>query len=144
MWPAPNSRPSSSRGRAEQIPFPDGTFNFLTMGYALRHVTALEDAFREYHRVLASGGKVLILEITKPASRLAGFLFRVYFGQLMPWLVRLWTRSGDARDMTRYYWETMETSAPPERVLEAMRSVGLQQVQRHQWGLLTEYTAVKP
>src|SRR3954471_16395106 len=44
-------------GRAEAIPFPDNTFDFLTMGYALRHVTALEEAFREYHRVLKPGGK---------------------------------------------------------------------------------------
>src|ERR1035438_3194358 len=50
-------------GRAEQLPFPDDSFDFLTMGYALRHVTGLEEAFREYLRVLRPGGKVLIMEI---------------------------------------------------------------------------------
>jgi demethylmenaquinone methyltransferase / 2-methoxy-6-polyprenyl-1,4-benzoquinol methylase len=133
------------RGRAEQIPFPDASFDFLTMGYALRHVTTLEDAFREYYRVLAPGGKLLILEITKPVDRMAAFLFRLYFGQLIPGLARIFTRSQAARDMMKYYWETMEASAPPERVLEAMRNVGLQQVRRdHRFGLLSEYTAVKP
>src|SRR5215203_247581 len=63
-------------GRAEQIPLPDNSFDFLTMGYALRHVSTLEEAFREYYRVLACGGKLLILEITKPAGRVANGLFR--------------------------------------------------------------------
>ena len=131
-------------GRAEHIPFPDASFDFLTMGYALRHVSTLEEAFREYHRVLTPGGKVLILEITKPANPLAKFLFRIYFGGIFPFLTKLFTGSGDAREMVRYYWETMEASAPPERVLEAMRNVGLSQVKRNRcWGLLSEYSGVK-
>ena len=51
-------------GRAEQIPLPDNSFDFLTMGYALRHVTSLENTFHEYRRVLKPGGKLLIMEIT--------------------------------------------------------------------------------
>ncbi len=133
------------RGRAEQIPLPDNSFDFLTMGYALRHVSTLEEAFREYYRVLGSGGKLLILEITKPAGHFANCLFRFYFGQLVPSIARVFTRSPDAHDMMKYYWETMEASAPPERVLDALRSVGFQQVRRDRmFGLLSEYSAVKP
>ncbi|HKB89234.1 MAG TPA: class I SAM-dependent methyltransferase, partial [Opitutaceae bacterium] len=79
-------------GRAEQMPLADNSFDFLTMGYALRHVTSLEETFREYHRVLKPGSKLLILEITKPAGRISGFLFRLYFGRIYPFLTWLFTR----------------------------------------------------
>jgi demethylmenaquinone methyltransferase/2-methoxy-6-polyprenyl-1,4-benzoquinol methylase len=129
---------------AEQIPLPDDSFEFLTMGYALRHVVDLEGAFREYRRVLALGGKLLILEITKPTRPISGFMFRAYFKHLFPFLALVCTRSRDARNMVQYYWETMEACVLPVRVLEAMRSSGLQEVKCcTRFGLLTEYTAVK-
>jgi len=131
-------------GRAEAMPFPDNSFDFLTMGYALRHVTDLEVCFREYRRVLKPDGKLLILEVTKPAGSLSGFFFRLYFGQIYPWLTQLFTRSHDARDMMRYYWETMDACVPPATVLDALRAAGLSQVKRDTTlGLFSEYTAVK-
>ena len=131
-------------GRAEQIPLTDNSFDFLTMGYALRHVTSLEEAFREFQRVLKPGGKLLILEITKPLGSVPGFCFRLYFGRIYPFLTRLFTRSREARDMMRYYWETMDACVRPASVLEALRSVGLTEVQHHTvLGLFSEYTAVK-
>jgi demethylmenaquinone methyltransferase / 2-methoxy-6-polyprenyl-1,4-benzoquinol methylase len=132
------------QGYADKLPFPDASFDFLTMGYALRHVADLEGTFREYRRVLRPGGKVLILEITKPASRFGQFLFRLYFGKIYPALTQLFTRSREARDMMHYYWETMDACVPPESVLAAMRSAGLADVKRvHMMGLFSEYVAVK-
>ncbi len=131
-------------GRAEALPFPDATFDFLTMGYALRHVTSLEATFREYRRVLRPGGKVLILEVTKPAGRLGNFFFRVYFGRIYPALTQLFTRSRAARDMMRYYWETMDACVPPAAVLDALRAAGFAEVRRTRMlGLFSEYAAVK-
>jgi demethylmenaquinone methyltransferase/2-methoxy-6-polyprenyl-1,4-benzoquinol methylase len=131
-------------GRAEALPFVDRSFDFLTMGYALRHVTDLETTFREFHRVLNSGGKLLILEVTKPAGRVAAFFFRLWFGRLYPWLTRLCTRSDGARDMMLYYWETMDACVPPATVLHALAAAGFTAVRRDvALGLFSEYTAVK-
>ena len=132
------------QGRAEAMPFADNSFDFLTMGYALRHVLDLETTFREYRRVLKPGGKLLILEVTKPSNRFGAFLFRVYFGRVYPFLTQLFTRSRDARDMMRYYWETMDACVPPDAVLAALRTAGLTEVKRNTaLGLFSEYTAVK-
>jgi len=133
------------QARAEKIPLADNSFDFLTMGYALRHVTSLHDAFREYHRVLKPGGKLLILEVTKPRGLVSGFFFQLYFRRLYPFCTRLFTRSNDARDMMHYYWETMDTCVPPAAVLAALRAAGLAEV-KHETalGLFSEYTAVKP
>lgn len=131
-------------GRAEQLPFPDDSFDFLTMGYALRHVTSLEETFREYRRVLRPGGKVLLLEATRPANRAGGFMFDAYFGKIYPALTQLFTGSREAREMMLYFWETMAACVRPEKVLEAMRGAGFDDAKRQGLlGLFSEYTATK-
>jgi demethylmenaquinone methyltransferase/2-methoxy-6-polyprenyl-1,4-benzoquinol methylase len=132
------------QGRAEEIPLPDDSFDFLTMGYALRHVATLEQAFHEYHRVLARGGKVLLLEITKPSNRVGTAVLKAYFNGVYPWLARMFTRSEAARDLLKYYWETIEACIRPELILEALSKTGFSQVKRDsRFGVLSEYTAVK-
>jgi demethylmenaquinone methyltransferase / 2-methoxy-6-polyprenyl-1,4-benzoquinol methylase len=132
------------QGGAEEIPLPDGSFDFLTMGYALRHVASLDRAFREYHRVLANGGKVLLLEITKPSNRFGAAMLKVYFNNLYPRLTRIFTGSEAARDMVKYYWETIEACVRPELILEALQRTGFRQVKRAGLlGVVSEYSGVK-
>jgi demethylmenaquinone methyltransferase/2-methoxy-6-polyprenyl-1,4-benzoquinol methylase len=132
------------QGRGEEIPLPDGSFDFLTMGYALRHVTSLEQAFHEYHRVLAPGGKVLLLEITKPSNRVGAAMLKAYFNGVYPWLARVFTGSEAARDLMKYYWETIEACIRPELILEALSKTRFKEVKRDsRFGVLSEYTALK-
>jgi len=49
------------RGRAEALPFAAGAFDFLSLGFALRHVDDLESVLREFRRVLNPGGRLLVL-----------------------------------------------------------------------------------
>jgi demethylmenaquinone methyltransferase / 2-methoxy-6-polyprenyl-1,4-benzoquinol methylase len=87
---------------------------------------------------------VLILEITKPPSQVGKFFFRLYFARIYPALTLLVTGSYDARNMMRYYWETMDASVPPPVVLDGLRSAGFVDVKRTRMlGLFSEYSAVK-
>jgi demethylmenaquinone methyltransferase / 2-methoxy-6-polyprenyl-1,4-benzoquinol methylase len=130
------------RGLGETLPFASGAFDFLTMGYALRHVPDLETAFREYHRVLRPGGRVLLLEITAPASRVGRALCRLYLARVVPALTRMVTRSADAEALTRYYWDTIVECVPPTVILSALRDAGFHDAHRRTFGgLLSEYVA---
>ena len=57
-------------GSAERMPLPDASADFIVMGYALRHIADLAAAFAEFRRVLKPGGRVLVLEISKPRGAL--------------------------------------------------------------------------
>src|SRR4029077_8000192 len=54
------------RGDAQQIPFPDNSFDVVTMGYGLRNLASWETGLREMHRVARPGGRLLILEFGEP------------------------------------------------------------------------------
>jgi demethylmenaquinone methyltransferase/2-methoxy-6-polyprenyl-1,4-benzoquinol methylase len=136
---------SPVNGHAETLPVGDDAFDMLTMGYALRHVSDLADAFREFQRVLAPGGQVLLLEITPPRGRLGYTALRFYLRRLVPLIARLGRRSRDAQLLMRYYWDTIEGCVPPEQILAALEAAGFEQVQRHViFGIFSEYTGVKP
>ena len=132
------------QGRAEEIPLPEGSFDFLTMGYALRHVISLDQAFQEYHRVLEKDGKVLLLEITRPSNQLGTTMLKGYFTGPYAWLTRIFTGSEAARDLVKYYWETIEACVRPELILESLRRTGFRDVKwDSRFVMLSEYSAVK-
>lgn len=114
------------QGMAEALPFADGVADFVTMGYALRHVADLVVAFREFHRVLRPGGTVLLLEIGRPRTRLGCALASAYLGRVVPFLCGLAHGRHRARALMRYYWETIENCVPPEVILEAMQAGGFE------------------
>ena len=132
-------------GRAELIPLPDSGFDFLSMGYALRHISDLSVAFAEFHRVLKPGGKVCILELTPPKGRIANALIKWYFRHAVPALGRLVSKDKDTSQLWRYYWDTIEACAPPESVMKTLTAAGFDNVRRHvDIGICSVYLADKP
>ncbi|TVZ40219.1 demethylmenaquinone methyltransferase/2-methoxy-6-polyprenyl-1,4-benzoquinol methylase [Alteromonadaceae bacterium 2753L.S.0a.02] len=131
-------------GLGEALPFPDNTFDFVTMSYALRHVADLQSAFEEYRRVLKPDGKILLLEITRPEGVLSTFFLKIYMKGLIPTITRLFRGSKEAEELMRYYWDTIDQCVPPTKILEAMASAGVATPQRHKvMGIFSEYTGTK-
>jgi demethylmenaquinone methyltransferase / 2-methoxy-6-polyprenyl-1,4-benzoquinol methylase len=133
------------QGRAEEIPVRDDAFDMLSMGFALRHVATLETAFAEYRRVLKPGGRLLILEVSRPRYAVTRWAIRVYFQQVLPLIIRIGTASPDARLLMKYYWDTIDECVPPATILAALRQAGLVDVRHRLVGdCLSEYVALKP
>ncbi len=133
-------------GVGEALPVADGAFDFVSMGYALRHLPDLRVAFAEFFRALRPSGRLCILEISRPAGPARRHLTGVYFRLLLPILARLSTTSSpQTHKLWQYYWETIDRCVPPEVVLQALRDVGFENVQRHlTLGLFSEFTATRP
>ena len=132
-------------GIAEQLPVASDTFDFLSMGYALRHLSDLSAAFREFHRVLKPGGRLCILEITRPRTRLRAAMMKAYMRFVVPALTRLTTGHADTQRLWQYYWDTIEHCVPAQRIMAALSDAGFVKVERHlELGIFSEYTARKP
>lgn len=132
-------------GVGEQLPVRTASVDFVSLGYALRHLTDLTVTFREFFRVLRPGGTVCVLELTKPASRVGFAALRIYMRRIVPMLTRLRTRNVEAELLMRYFWDTIESCVPPARILAALDDAGFEDVRRAlAIGLFSEYTGRKP
>ena len=130
-------------GRAEQLPVPDASVDFLVMGYALRHVADFSAACAEFRRVLKPGGRLLILEITRPQGRVATALLKAYMRGVVPLMARFVSKAKGSPQLWRYYWDTIDTCIAPEQVMSALANAGLKQVGRHvEVGIFSEYSAI--
>ncbi|MEA2735092.1 MAG: demethylmenaquinone methyltransferase / 2-methoxy-6-polyprenyl,4-benzoquinol methylase [Humisphaera sp.] len=133
-----------TRGVAEELPLAGESFDFLSMGYALRHLSDLAPAFGEFHRVLKPGGRICVLEITRPRTRVHLAIMKAYMRFVVPALTRLTTRRPDTQLLWQYYWDTIEQCVPAERIMGALRAAGFKDVKHHlELGMFSEYTARK-
>lgn len=135
----------SVQAAGEEIPFRSETFDFVTVGYALRHLGDLRTAFGEWQRVLKPGGTLLILEISNPPKKgIRRTMLRFYMDTIVPKIVRLGTKSADAEELMHYYWDTTETCVPPPTIVKALEESGFRTIHRSTtFGVFTEYRAVR-
>ncbi len=70
------------------LPFPDGSFDAATVGFGVRNLAELERGLRELRRILRPGGRIAVLEITRPRGVLRPF-FSVWFERIVPLAGRL-------------------------------------------------------
>ncbi len=116
------------RGQAEALPLADSSVDFISLGYALRHISNLSTAFAEFHRVLRPNGRVLILEIGRPDGHIAHALATAYFGRVIPFVSRWLKPKSDLAVLMRYHWDTIEHCVSPEVILAQLGASGFSEM----------------
>lgn len=131
-------------GCAESLPVSDAGWDFVIMGFALRHVADLGAAFAELHRVLRPGGRICVLEITRPQSAIGRRLLKLYMRRWIPFVAGVVGRTSEMPRLMRYYWDSTEASVPPATVVAALRDAGFGDAGRNLYmGIFSEYSATK-
>ncbi|MDB6018285.1 MAG: Demethylmenaquinone methyltransferase [Pedosphaera sp.] len=112
-------------GDAQRIPFPDASFDVVTMSYGLRNLADWEAGLREMRRVVRPGGRLLVLDFGKPDNALWRRIYFAYLKSLVPLLGRLFC--GDA-DTHSYILESLQHYAAQNGVAAKMRELQLDRV----------------
>lgn len=132
------------RALGERLPCRDASFDFVSMGFALRHVEDLDALFGEMRRVLKPGGTACVLEITRPAKASLADPMRVFMTRIVPTVAGLVRRRAAASTLMQFYWDTIEACVPPATVLGALDRSGLAARRGVVHGMFSEYIATKP
>ena len=133
------------RALGERLPCRDAAFDFVSMGFALRHVADLDALFGEIRRVLKPGGTACVLEITRPTRPALAGPLRVFMTRVVPTAATLVRRGAAADRLMRFYWDTIDACVPPAAVLGALDHSGLASARRGVvLGMFSEYVAKKP
>lgn len=130
------------QGDAERIAFPDGTFDVVMIGFAVRNITHMKRAFREMHRVLKPGGTLMCLEFSKPVWPWFRLLYDFYSFHVMPLLGDL--IMGERKAYTCLP-ETIRLFLMPEELAEVFKTIGFSNVafKRLTNGIAVVHTGVK-
>ena len=113
---------------AEALPFPDGTFDCVTIGFGLRNVTHKECALAEMHRVLRPGGRALVLEFSHPTTAPLKAAYDLYSFQVLPRLGRL-VAADEAS--YRYLAESIRMHPDQQTLKAMMEAVGFERCDVH-------------
>jgi len=128
---------------AQRLPFPDDTFQITCVAFGLRNVTDTDRGLAEMVRVTRPGGRVAILEFSKPRHWLFGRAYRFYFRHLLPRIGQWFSRSPDA---AYEYLPASVLEFPDYEALTArMEQHGLAETRYYPFtfGIATLYVGVK-
>jgi demethylmenaquinone methyltransferase/2-methoxy-6-polyprenyl-1,4-benzoquinol methylase len=112
-----------------EMPFADASFDAATVGFGIRNVADLELGLRELRRVLRRGGRLAILEITRPRGPLRPF-YSLWFDRVVPLLGRL-LPGGEAYS---YLPESVKRFPPAEELAQLLRTAGFDEVRFRRLG----------
>jgi len=116
------------QANAERLPFPDGSFDCITIGFGLRNVTDKPAALTAMRRALKPGGQLLVLEFSHPSAPGLKRLYDAYSFRVLPLLGRF--VAGDEASY-RYLAESIRMHPDQERLLGMMQAAGLEGCRYH-------------
>jgi demethylmenaquinone methyltransferase / 2-methoxy-6-polyprenyl-1,4-benzoquinol methylase len=111
-------------GNALELPYGDGEFDAVTVGFGARNLSDLDRGLAEMARVTRPGGRVVILEITTPQKPPLSWFFRVWFDRVVPALGRV---AGDP-DAYTYLPSSVRRFPAPRELAGRMAAAGLEDV----------------
>jgi demethylmenaquinone methyltransferase / 2-methoxy-6-polyprenyl-1,4-benzoquinol methylase len=129
---------------ALHLPLADATVTIASCAFGIRNLQDLGAGLREMHRVLAPGGRAVILEFTVPTMAIFRQLFLLYVGRVLPALARV--VSGDRTGAYRYLHKSVLSFQSREEIVSSLKSAGFPDVTVHplSWGIVAIYLARKP
>lgn len=116
------------QANAERLPFPENTFDCITIGFGLRNVTDKSAALSSMRRALKPGGQLLVLEFSRPTVPALKPLYDAYSFRVLPLLGRL--VAGDEAGY-RYLAESIRMHPDQATLLQMMQDAGLEGCRYH-------------
>jgi demethylmenaquinone methyltransferase/2-methoxy-6-polyprenyl-1,4-benzoquinol methylase len=106
---------------SENLPFADNTFDAITVGFGVRNFENLEKGIRDMHRVLKPGGKMIILEFSKPRTIGIKQVYTFYFKYVTPFIGKIFSKDNAAY---RYLPESVNAFPDGEDFLNILKKAG--------------------
>lgn len=112
------------QANAEELPFDDNTFDIITMAFGLRNVTDKDKALRSMYRVLKPGGRLLVLEFSKPEHEITNKAYDFYSFSILPKMGELVAKDGESY---QYLAESIRMHPDQETLKSMMDEAGFEQ-----------------
>ena len=130
------------KGDAENLPFEKNSFASATVAFGVRNFENLSKGLEEIHRVLKPGGKLIILEFSKPKVFPIKQLYDFYFKYFCPWWGKLLSKDASAYT---YLYESVKAFPEGNDFLEIAKKAGFKSLHlnRVTFGIVTLYTGIK-